>query len=184
MEEVANIVSRYDNGEYDIFNSEFSQLNTTELLEQYRLFLDTSERLVERRQAVNNFYLSANTAIFSVVALIISLMDKNENKFLGVILLAFVLLCLVGIVLGISWISILDSYGTLNSSKMKIISIIEKRLPISLFDSEWQVMSDKLNSRRYVSFTDSEKRLPKLFIALYILLILVCFALFFILIGV
>ena len=58
--------------------------------------------------------------------------------------------------------------------ELKVISIIERRLPVSLFDSEWKVMGDKLNSKRYVSFTDSEKRLPKLFIALYILLIIVC----------
>lgn len=176
VEDIASIVSRYENGEYEIFNVEIDKLNGSELLEQYRLFLETSERLVERRQSVNNFYLSANTAIFSVVAVMISLMEKQGSDLLPLVLLAFILLSIVGIVLCSSWISILGSYGTLNSSKMKVISIIERRMPISLFDSEWKVMSDKLNSKKYVSFTDGEKRLPKLFIALYILLIIICTA--------
>nr|MBR4279672.1 hypothetical protein [Clostridia bacterium] len=174
MEELAAIIRKHENGDYDIFNTELDAAKDNELLEQYRLFLETSERLVERRQAVNNFYLSANTAIFSVVAIMISLMEKDRTEMLSLILLAFILLAVVGIVLCISWVNILESYGTLNGCKMKVISIIERRLPISLFDSEWKVMGDKLNSKRYVSFTDSEKRLPKLFIALYILLIIVC----------
>ena len=32
-------------------------------------------------------------------------------------------------------------------------------------------MSDKLNNKKYVSFTDSEKRIPKLFLCLYALIL-------------
>lgn len=174
MDELASIICKYENGDYDIFNTDVDNLKNTELLEQYRLFLETSERLVERRQSVNNFYLSANTAVFSVVALMISLLKEDHTELSDIVLLAFILLSGVGIVLCISWVNILESYGTLNGCKMKVISIIEKQLPIALYDSEWKVMSDKLNSKRYVSFTNSEKRLPKLFTLLYILLIILC----------
>ena len=68
-----------------------------------------------------------------------------------------------GIVLDVSWMKILDSYAILNSSKMKIIELIEKRLPASIYDKEWEVMSNKLNNRKYVSFTESEKRIPRIF---------------------
>ena len=74
------------------------------------------------------------------------------------------LLSLVGAILSVSWIKLLASYGDLNSSKMKIISYMEKQLPASLYDAEWAALSDKLNKRKYVSFTDSEKRVPALFI--------------------
>lgn len=67
----------------------------------------------------------------------------------------------------------MNAYGILNGSKMKVISIIEHNLPVRLYDAEWDVMSDKLNSKKYVSFTDSEKKTPKAFIALYILLIII-----------
>ena len=78
------------------------------------------------------------------------------------------LLSIVGIILSISWIKLLSSYGDLNSSKMKIISYIEKQLPASLYDAEWAALSDKLNKRKYVSFTNSEKGVPLLFIIVYI----------------
>ena len=78
------------------------------------------------------------------------------------------LLSAVGIILSVSWVKILTSYGDLNSSKMKIINHIEKQLPASLYKAEWEALSDKLNKRKYVSFTTSEKRIPILFIVVYI----------------
>ena len=75
-------------------------------------------------------------------------------------------------ILSISWNGILSAYGILNGSKMKVISMLECELPAALYDTEWEVMSDKLNSRKYVSFTESEKRAPKAFIILYILIMI------------
>ncbi len=80
----------------------------------------------------------------------------------------------LGVFLCTAWMNILTSYGDLNSSKMKIISQIEKRLPANLYDAEWEALSDKLKRKKYVSFTQSEKSTPKLFIVLYGLLFLLC----------
>ena len=80
-------------------------------------------------------------------------------------------MCAAGIILDISWINILEAYGTLNSAKLKVINLLEEQLPIALYDAEWRIMSDKLNNKKYVSFTDSEKRIPKLFMAIYCLII-------------
>jgi len=56
---------------------------------------------------------------------------------------------------------------------MAIIRNIEKQLPASLYDAEWKALSDQLNKKRYVSFTNSEKRLPSVFIAIYICIVIV-----------
>lgn len=40
------------------------------LFEQYKLFVETSERLVARRQVVNTFFLSANALALSALGLI------------------------------------------------------------------------------------------------------------------
>ena len=50
---------------------------------------------------------------------------------------------------------------------MKIISNIEKQLPLSLFDAEWAALSDKLNKKKYISFTESEQVIPRLFGVVY-----------------
>ena len=127
---------------------------------------------MERRQNVNSFYISVNAAVIAVFSVVSSLV----NDLPSLASIAALMFVIVGI-LDISWLKILESYGILNSSKMKVISIIEKQLPASLYDSEWTIMSDKLNSKKYISFTDSEKRVPKLFIMFYALLMLVAIGL-------
>ena len=59
---------------------------------------------------------------------------------------------------------------------MKILGMIEKRLSASLFDAEWEIMSNKYNKQRYISFSDREKTLPKIFNALYITIDVICAA--------
>ena len=58
---------------------------------------------------------------------------------------------------------------------MKVISLMEKQLPINVYDVEWKVMSDKLNKKKYMSFTESEKRIPIIFIFIYLLIIVSVF---------
>lgn len=163
FDELSALIHKYENGDYKVFNQELGEIDKGILLEQYKLFLQTSEDLVLRRQNVNNFYISINSAIMAAFGIIWALEINPIYKFLVGILLSA-----VGIVLSFSWIKLLASYGDLNSSKMKIISYIERQLPASLYDAEWAALSDKLNKRKYVSFTNSEKRVPILFIAIYI----------------
>lgn len=172
LDEIRIQLKNYDIGHYDIFSAKedrdanLSPEDLQRLIDQYKMYQKTSEDLVSRRQSVSSFYITVNGAIVTIAGMILGLVDGSEKYF---ILLA---MAIVGIILDISWIKLLEAYGSLNGAKMKVISLIEKELPISLYDTEWRVMSDKLNKRKYVSFTDSEKRIPKLFGCIYILLFL------------
>lgn len=157
-EELVSIIETYNAGDYGLFNENLNQINQSIILEQYKLFLQTSEDLVDRRQQVNNFYISISSALAAFMGVIFSMnLDQNTKWIVGL------MFCIVGIVVSISWSKILTSYGNLNSSKMRIISNIERQLPMSLFDAEWAALSDKLNSKKYVSFTESERVIPRLF---------------------
>lgn len=172
IDHVADIVMNYEQGRYiNIFNANDrgEELTQAELFEQYRLFTETSEALVNRRQNVNSFYITANTALITIAATAFSLNGDVLSKIL--ITLA---LTVPGILLNHSWKKILVAYGITNSSKMKIISLIEKRLAASLYDAEWQVMSNQYNKTPYVSFTDGEKSLPVIFICLYAFVDVIC----------
>lgn len=166
VEELSNVIKNYDAGDYGLFNGAPGELNQDALLEQYKLFLQTSEDLVSRRQNVNSFYISISSAIVAIMGFLFA-MDLGRMSEL-IIGFAF---CIVGIILSISWSKSLSCYGNLNSSKMKIISSIEKQLPLSLFDAEWAALSDKLNKKKYVSFTESEQTIPRLFGLLYCIVI-------------
>lgn len=165
--EISDAITRYENGEYDVLNRSFDTMEKKELFEQYKIYLQTSESLVSRRQTVNSFYISVNAAMLSIAGAVSAVCSDKSAKIMVVCVIA-----LVGIILDISWIYILEAYGTLNASKMKVLSIIEKQLPARLYDAEWEVMSDKMSNRRYVSFTDSEKRIPYLFGIVYLLIVI------------
>ena len=170
--EIKTRIDDYAKGYYNIFSPKYEDMDPAEklthkgeLLDQYKMFQKTSEDLVVRRQNVNSFYITVNSALTALVGIIIGLVKPPAN------ILLVILMCLAGVILDVSWINILQAYGTLNAAKMKVIHLLEEQLPVALYDAEWQIMSDKLNSKKYVSFTNSEKRIPKLFGIVYIVII-------------
>ena len=166
-DQLLEVIAHHENGDYDVFNTPVEQLDKALLLEQYKVFLQTSEDLVARRQTVNNFYISINSALVALFSATFAFELQALHR-----LAVGLLFAAVGVVLSLSWIRLLASYGNLNSSKMRIISSIERQLPASLYDAEWAAMSDRLNKKRYVSFTESEKNIPRLFIVLYAVIFL------------
>ena len=165
LKDIKKRIDDYANGYYDIFSKEVNIENidkyNSDLIEQYKIFQKTSEDLVQRRQNVNSFYISVNSAICAVTGIVMGIVDMPIKLYVALFM------CILGIILDASWINMLEAYGTLNAAKMKVISLMEKNLPISAYDVEWQVMSDKLNNKKYVSFTNSEKRIPKIFFVVY-----------------
>ena len=74
-----------------------------------------------------------------------------------------------------SWRSTLISYGINHRGKMKVLQMIEKKLIVSLYYAEWKAMKNKFSKEKYHSFTETEKRLPIIFIIIYSLIILAGF---------
>ena len=166
--ELFSIISGYENDDYiKLFNERVNtEDNMKFLLEQYKLFSDSAEALVTRRQNMNSFYITANTALISVAATVFAL---SEQKSILIKLIIILALSLPGFLLNHSWKRTLDSYFINNRGKMKVLSMIEKKLPASLYDAEWSAMKNKYSLEKYISFTQSEKRLPSIFIVFYIL---------------
>ena len=166
---VIDYIQSYTNGDYALFNKLEGETDIKLLFEQYKVFLQTSEALVNRRQSVSSFYISVNSAIIAVFSTVMALAGETEWKYAAC--LGFPV---IGLILCRAWIRILRSYGNLNAGKMRIIRIIETKLPASLYDAEWRAQSDKLNAKPYVSFTESEVRIPKLFAIIYCCIIAAC----------
>ena len=173
LEQIKERIDNYANGYYDIFSKKYSRMDDeekgahkNEILDQYKMFQKSSEDLVARRQSVNSFYISVNSALVALVGVVMGVVEMPAKLYV----IAF--MCITGIILDISWVNILDSYGTLNAAKMKVIRLLEEQLPIELYDAEWRIMSDKLNNKKYVSFTNSEKRIPRIFSIVYIVIII------------
>ena len=142
------------------------------IVDQYHLMVQSWETLIQRRQAVNTIYLSANSAILAGIGgLISSLKDiGNSWSLLGIFILAG-----LGCFLSSNWRRTIISYGTLSSAKAKVVSAFETYLPARLFDAEWRV----LEVNRYKSTTTMDLRTALLFLILFILAAVISgFALF------
>ena len=171
-EELFAIIESFDTNSYiQLFHD---NLDPGILLEQYRIFSESSENLVSRRQKVNSFYISANTALITVGGTIATL--GTEDSLLAK-LIVIIALSVPAFMLNISWQRMLQSYYINNQGKLKVLSMIEKKLAVSLYDAEWKAMKNKFSKNKYVSFTDNEKRMPRAFHYFYALIDLVCLCL-------
>lgn len=145
-----------------------------ELMEQYKIYLSTSENVITRRQSVSSFYLGINTALLSLIATIGGILFGIENISNKMVIIATIsfLISILGIILSINWYNIIGSYGKLNSAKMKVISNLEKLLPANIYDTEWRVMNEKVGYTKYSPFTNIERRVPITFLVLYVIIII------------
>ena len=140
------------------------------LLAQYRLFVETSEALVLRRQGVNNFFLSVNSLVLAGAGIL--LRDGESSNIEAVVL---VVLALGGCMLCLVWRRLITSFQQLSSGKFEVIHQLEDRLPARMFAAEWVALGCGEDPQTYRPFTTVESTTPKVFGFVQLLLLLVGF---------
>lgn len=142
---------------------QFGDADRETLFGQYRMLVETSEALVARRQGVNTFFLSVNSAILAVVGLLLrdgEAADLESAMIVG--------LGLVGVALCLVWRRLIKSFGQLNTAKFAVILEIEKRLPARVFAAEWASLE---HGGTYASFTETESRTAGVFAVFQLVLV-------------
>lgn len=137
------------------------------LFEQYKMMVQSSENLVARRQGVNTFFLTANGAFITAIGVLLKTSGMVQLKSIGVAAIA-----LTGLILSIAWLTLLRSFGQLNTGKFAVINRLEKLLPASIYAAEWEALDRGQNPKIYKSFTERESWTPKVLAALYIVTII------------
>lgn len=134
-------------------------------LELYKLYLETAEKVSERRADANTWMLSVNSAIVALYGYLseagASVGDFEKSVWLWAIPVAGILVCL-------AWATLLSSYSALNRAKFTVLHEIEATLPFALFTREQAVYKEM--GRR--PFSGIEKRIPFAFVVLYGLLLI------------
>jgi len=151
---------------YDLeeeFKGCFGRKDGESTLDLYKLMIESSESLIQRRQKTNAFFI---TAIGSLLA-IAGLMVKAGALHFGTIWLLYGF-SVVGLLLCNSWRNLIDNYGKLNKAKFDVILRIEQDLDAQIFAAEWVSLGKGLRPSKYRSFTSTEKNVP-LFFGLLIL---------------
>ncbi len=153
-------------------NESFTDSEMQLILEQYRIMIETSEKLMERRQETVNLYTTLCTTL---IALIGASFAFGNLSICGIILL---LSGLILVILCRNWQLSLSSYDLNNNGKFQVINLLEKKLPAEIFECEYRY--NKMNGIR--SFSSREKVLPRIFTALGIALMIIACAIFVLLI--
>jgi hypothetical protein len=112
-----------------------------EMFEQYKLILQNSEQLLTRKQVVNNFFLSMNSAIMAVVGL--AGKEAAQAKHPLSLYMLLIVLSLAGFTLCWHWCSLLKSYGRLIKAKQEVTMVLEEFLVASMVRAEMVAIGEK-----------------------------------------
>lgn len=148
-------------------NTKLSKTDEEVLLEQYKLYVEMADRISERRDKANSFFLTLNIGIVTAFGF---LWDKHldfDPK-------CMVVLPLI-VVLGFCWFwyRLVKSYRQLNGAKFVLVGEMEKKMPARLWATEWVLLGEGKDPNKYAPFSHIEQNLPKAFGALYFITALV-----------
>lgn len=148
------LFTRFDDG----FSYPSDDALHSHLFEQYKLYVEMVDRSSARRQTANSYFLTVNTGLLGFVGFL----TTRQETATYIWLLGF-----AGITLSVLWYWLVRSYRDLNTAKFAVIHAIEKRLPLSLYDAEWEALGRGKRPDLYRPFTHIEIGVPFVFLLLH-----------------
>ncbi len=161
-----------------IFSKIFDPYNPKHLetlFEQYKILVDNGLHLAERFEASNNFFITTNGFVFSVIGFFINHLSLDKN--FSVKLLVATLL-LVGLSLTLSWMRVIDSYKKTSILNNMIAQVIEEKLPTAVLTFKFFSESEEKTKKRSNPVIHLEASIPRLFIFSYLAVSIIAVFLF------
>ena len=132
------------------------------LLEQYKLYVEMADRVSQRRDQSNRFYVTIVSALVALLV-VMARLGAADSVWAAALLIAG----LFGAALSLIWLQNIRSYRTLNSAKFDVINAIESQLPTAGYSDEWEQLRLKAGPPRYLQLTRVEQRVPSLTLLLF-----------------
>lgn len=130
------------------------------ILSQWQTCVEMANSVSQRRDAMNNIFITLNLAIVTAVSVTWELKT--------------ILILVAGIATCIIWLLFIRNYKALNTEKFNVINTIEDKLPVKPFNEEWKGL---IANKKYMDGTKLEKALPYTFIAIYVVAMVLIIAL-------
>ena len=134
----------------------------TDLLEQYKMYVQSAENVSARRVASSRYLLTLNIALVTLYGIQSGGFGQSYWTMLVPIL---------GILVSVLWYQIIKSHRDLNTVKFQIIHQLEEHLPVTLYAYEWQLAGEGRGTS-YSAVTHIEQGIPIAFVVLHIILFL------------
>ena len=131
-----------------------------DLLEQYKLYVQSAENVSARRIASSRYLLTLNVALVALYGVQSAGFEQSYWM---------LLVPIVGIPVSLLWLAIIRSHANLNRVKFNVIHEFEEHLPAAMYEYEWH-LAEKGKGKTYRAVTTIERWIPMLFAALHVLL--------------
>lgn len=140
----------------------------TDSFELYKLMIDSSESLIQRRQRTNAFFITVIGSLLAIAGLLVKA-GAIANGSIGIVY-GF---SAVGLLLCNSWRNLIANYGKLNKAKFDVILRLEKEFGAQIYSAEWVALGKGMRPDKYRSFTSTEQHVPIYFGLLIVVLTLI-----------
>ena len=134
-----------------------------DLLEQYKLYVQSAENVSTRRVHSSRYLLTLNAALVAMYGFQFAGFGQSYWT-LGV--------PIIGILVSLLWCLIIKSHADLNRVKFKVIHELEQHLPAAMYKYEWR-LAEYGRGKSYRAVTAIEKWIPILFAVLHVILAIV-----------
>lgn len=145
-------------------------MSTFDKFEEYKLFIEDTARLSERRQTVTNTYITVNGAIMGLITFFV----KDARLTNWWLVIAMLPLIMAGVAVCYFWHRLLATYRTLLDFRFEQLEDMERSEALrgchGIYNLEAERFYRKAPPERQIGFSHIEMRLPLLFIALYLLM--------------
>lgn len=126
-------------------------------IEIYKQYVESIDRLSDRRQTSNSFYLTINTIFIGIIPFIYT---QVSQIYIPVISIAGIIVCY-------TWYRLILSFKGLSECKFKILTEIEDKFSVAPFTSEWGLIENEKTD--YTPFTNVEMKIPWVFFCIHLL---------------
>ncbi len=132
----------------------------SDLLEQYKLYVQSAENVSSRRVTSNRYLLTINAALVALYGL----QSANFGQDYWTLLIP-----VIGIPVSLLWYLIIKSHADLNRIKFDVIHEFEQHLPAAMYRYEWK-LAEEGQGKTYRAVTTIERWIPILFARLHVVL--------------
>ena len=139
----------------------YGETFTADLLEQYKLYVQSAEHVSARRLASSRLLLALNAGLATLYGI------RPEGFESGWAMAVPAL----GIAVSLLWSRIIRSHRDLNRVKFKLIHELERHLPAAPYTCEWR-LAEQGRGRSYRAVTNIERWLPWTFLVLHAVLLI------------
>lgn len=150
---------------FALSEAEYGDEYKEHFLQIYQQFVESINYTSELKLKVNTYFLTINTALITAAGFALSRGDIFDTSLWKYIV------PLGGLLISLIWWAVTYMYKQRNIIKLLMIHCLEKRLPLSLYKTEWELMQANHHSVRK-HFFQIDLFVPWVFVLIYILLFL------------